>query len=214
MKNWDQAYKEKGVIQSEVLDLVSDAVKIFKKEKVKKVLDLGFGTGRHTIFLAKNGFQVYGIDVSKEGLKITKKRSEEKGLNAKLCIADMHKLPYRGNFFNGIIAVYVIEHNTYNGLLKSLSEVRRVLKPGGIFATTLLTKNDYKFGIGEEIEPGTFINSKDPIESEVPHRFSTREEVDFLFAEYEVVSIEEKKELESIISPGNTNCRWNIIVKK
>lgn len=44
---------------------IPDLVKLFKKEKVKKILDIGCGTGVHVIALAEKGFTVVGIDRSK-----------------------------------------------------------------------------------------------------------------------------------------------------
>lgn len=44
---------------------IPDFVRLFKKEKATKILDVGCGTGFHAIALAEKGFQVVGIDVSK-----------------------------------------------------------------------------------------------------------------------------------------------------
>lgn len=44
---------------------IPDLVKLFKREKVKKILDVGCGTGVHAIALAQKGFSVVGIDRSK-----------------------------------------------------------------------------------------------------------------------------------------------------
>lgn len=47
-----------------------------------KILDLGCGVGANTVFLCAEGFKVYATDISEGGLKITKKRLKERGLNA------------------------------------------------------------------------------------------------------------------------------------
>jgi len=52
-------------------------VKLLRKIKAKKILDLGCGTGRHVIALAKRGFEVYGIDTAKKALNLTKERLKE-----------------------------------------------------------------------------------------------------------------------------------------
>lgn len=44
---------------------VPDLIKVFKKNKVRKILDVGCGTGDHTIELARRGFTTYGIERSK-----------------------------------------------------------------------------------------------------------------------------------------------------
>jgi len=52
-----------------------DLVALFKKERVKTVLDVGCGTGDHVIALAKEGFNVTGIDRSTLMIKEAKKRT-------------------------------------------------------------------------------------------------------------------------------------------
>lgn len=53
MKCWEEAYKERGEIQTGVSDIVRDSLKLLKKKHAKRVLDLCFGTGRHALFLAE-----------------------------------------------------------------------------------------------------------------------------------------------------------------
>ncbi|MDE2589481.1 MAG: class I SAM-dependent methyltransferase, partial [Patescibacteria group bacterium] len=43
-----------------------------KKRNVKRVLDAGCGNGRHVIFFSEQGFDVYGIDISNDAIKIAK----------------------------------------------------------------------------------------------------------------------------------------------
>jgi len=54
-----------------------------KKRRNLKVLDLGCGAGRHTVFLAEEGFQAYATDTSERALKITQKDLRIK--SCKLC---------------------------------------------------------------------------------------------------------------------------------
>lgn len=47
---WDEVYREQGEVQLEVLPTVKNAVKYLRDNNCNKVLDLGCGTGRHSIF--------------------------------------------------------------------------------------------------------------------------------------------------------------------
>jgi len=59
---WDEIYHKQGEVQSEVLKTVTEAAEYFKNRGIKKVLDLGCGMGRHSIYLAKQGFCVTACD--------------------------------------------------------------------------------------------------------------------------------------------------------
>ncbi|MFH0949397.1 MAG: class I SAM-dependent methyltransferase [Candidatus Aenigmatarchaeota archaeon] len=193
MKDWDSTYKEKGEIQTWVSDIVKNSIELLKKRNAKKVLDLCFGTGRHTVFLAENGFDVYGIDISKTGKAITERKIKEKNLkNIHLKIADMHDIPFDNNFFDAIIAVHALPHNTLVGLKQTISEMERTLKPNGILIATLISTKDPRYDTEKEIEPNTFTGIEDPDESDVPHHFSDKKEVKELFAKFNLIDVKEK----------------------
>ena len=73
MGDWESIFKKQGRVFLKPQEDMRKVIRLLKKQGVKRVLDLGCGTGRHTIMLAKAGFDVYGTDVSKEGLKLTRK---------------------------------------------------------------------------------------------------------------------------------------------
>jgi SAM-dependent methyltransferase len=77
---WDNIFKERGKVFSSIQEGFPRIVKFFKKNNVKRVLDLGCGSGRHLIHLSKHGFDVFGIDISKHGLKIAREWLNKEGL--------------------------------------------------------------------------------------------------------------------------------------
>jgi ubiquinone/menaquinone biosynthesis C-methylase UbiE len=167
-------------------------VELLRKNNVRRILDLCFGTGRHTIFLAEKGFDVYGIDISENGKEITERKVKEKNLkNVHLKLADMQNVPFEDNFFDAIIATYALEHNTLAGLKKTILELERVLKPKGILIATLISTKDPRYGNGKEIEPNTFTNLEDFAESSVLHHFSDEREAKELFAKFNLMKLRE-----------------------
>ncbi|MDH5460280.1 MAG: methyltransferase domain-containing protein, partial [Candidatus Bathyarchaeota archaeon] len=48
---------------------VVEALPTFKRCNVKSVLDLGCGAGRHCVYLAKNGFDAIGVEISESALR-------------------------------------------------------------------------------------------------------------------------------------------------
>ena len=135
---WNKIFKEKGESFTRIQEDIPKIAKLFKKNKVKRVRDLGCGAGRHTVYLAKLGFDVYGIDISDEGIKITRKRLKKQGLKAHLKIGNIHKkLPYKDDFFDAIISVRVLNHGKIKDIRRTIKEIKRILKPDGLIFITV-----------------------------------------------------------------------------
>lgn len=133
MKQWNKIFKTEGKVFFNPQEDMPELVKLFKKKGIKKVLDLGCGSGRHIIYLAKNGFDTYGLDVAPVGLKITKDWLKQEKLKADLKLGSfLKKLPYKNNFFGAIVAVQAISHGRIEDIRKLIKEMERVLKPSGL----------------------------------------------------------------------------------
>jgi len=111
MKQWDKIFKWHGKVFEKPQGNIPRIAKLFKKKGVKRILDLGCGSGRHTVYFAKNGFDVYGIDVAPSGIKMTKKWLKKENLKANLKVGNIYKkLPYKDNFFDAVISTQTIHH--------------------------------------------------------------------------------------------------------
>jgi 2-polyprenyl-6-hydroxyphenyl methylase/3-demethylubiquinone-9 3-methyltransferase len=95
------------------------------------ILDLGCGKGRFARELQRLGARVVGVDLSLGMLK------EARGIERVRALA--HRLPLAPGAFDAIIAVEVFEHLEPRAQPTVLSELRRILKPGGKLA--ILDKN-------------------------------------------------------------------------
>lgn len=138
MKQWNEIFKNHGKVFIEPHEDIPKIAEIFKKNGVKKVLDLGCGTGRHLVFLAKKGFDVYGFDVAEEGVKIAKNWLKEEGQKADFKIGSIYKrLPYPDNFFDAMISISAIHHGKIEEIRKTIEEIKRILKPDGLIFINL-----------------------------------------------------------------------------
>lgn len=186
--DWEKIYKEKGDLRFAVLPKIRRVTRVFKEKGYKNILDLGCGTGKHSIFLAKRGFSVYATDISLSGIKIAKNKAESQGLNIHFKQHDMKSIPFDENFFDAVICTWTIYHGMLKSIKQTISEVHRVLKQDGMFVTDFLSVDDSTFGIGKEIEKNTFIGEKGD-EQDIPHHYVTRDELVRLLSEFKKVRI-------------------------
>lgn len=177
MDVWDKLFKKrKRRTYLKTQEGMPEVIKLMKKEGVKRVLDLGCGYGRHTVLLAKAGFDVYGMDSSKEGLKMARKWLDEEGLKAKLKKASCYKkFPFKDNFFDAVVSIQLIHHNYVDKVRYCISEIERVLKPGGIAFVTVTAESYKRFATKfKKPAPRTFV-PLDGREKDVPHYVYTKE---------------------------------------
>jgi len=82
-KTYDEKYAKyydmfnKGKDYSKECDFLEEIFKRYSKLSIKTILDLGCGTGLHDLELSKRGYEVTGLDLSKEMIEIAKKRGIE-----------------------------------------------------------------------------------------------------------------------------------------
>lgn len=76
--------------------------------KNSKALDLGCGDGRHTIYLAENGFDVTALDISQNGIAKLNKRAKKKNLSIKTVVQDARGFDFKENY--DLIIAYGFYH--------------------------------------------------------------------------------------------------------
>ena len=143
--------------QHSVLE-VSEVVKKTKVPKSAKILDLACGVGRHSIIFSKNGFDVIGLDFSKNYLAEAKASALKAKAKVKFVHGDMKNLkPHFGDeTFDLVVSLY----NSFGYFknrsddMKMLKEVFRVLKPGGKFVINTLNGNGVRQALEKPISVG------------------------------------------------------------
>jgi SAM-dependent methyltransferase len=115
----------------------------FAHEAGGPLLELGSGTGRVTLPLARQGARVVGVDRSQEMLAFARKRLRRaRGLHGRAMLArgDIRDLPFATGAFAGVIAPYGILQSLLRDqdLSRALLSVARVLAPGARFGMELV----------------------------------------------------------------------------
>jgi ubiquinone/menaquinone biosynthesis C-methylase UbiE len=100
------------------------------KGRGENILDLGCGSGENSIKLAKIGYEVHGIDISPNTIKLAKKITHQHGLENKIKFSAgiAEKLNFPNNYFDYVYGVDILHHVEIE---PTINEVWRVLKPGG-----------------------------------------------------------------------------------
>ncbi len=104
---------------------------IYSDLREKKVLEIGCGIGTDGLEITKITKDYTGIDVSENSLRLAKKNFRLNNISANLLLADAENLPFPDNSFDFIYSWGVLHHTP--DITKAISEVYRVLKPGGHF---------------------------------------------------------------------------------
>lgn len=74
------------------------------------VLDVGTGTGRAAIGLARGGATVVGVDASSEMLEVARERAAAAGVAVTFDVGDAHALPFSAGHFDGAVSLRVLMH--------------------------------------------------------------------------------------------------------
>lgn len=125
-------------------------IQLVKETKPKKILDVATGTGDLAIAMASSdATEIIGLDISAGMLSVGQKKINQKNLSDKIQMvqADSENLPYEDNYFDAITVAFGVRN--FENLDKGLSEIYRVLSPGGIFVvleTSVPTKFPFKQG--------------------------------------------------------------------
>jgi demethylmenaquinone methyltransferase / 2-methoxy-6-polyprenyl-1,4-benzoquinol methylase len=108
------------------------AVNLIRQYAHETILDIATGTGDFAIELAKlSPLKITGIDIAEKMLEIGRQKVNHKGLSSKIELmeADCENLPFPDNSFDLASSAFGVRN--FENLNKGLSEMRRVLKPGG-----------------------------------------------------------------------------------
>jgi len=195
MTEWDKYFADESDISripaGEVYEFVADLEKCFG-ERPLCIWDLCCGAGRHTVAMARMGHEVYASDGSTKAIDLTRQWIEDAGLTAKTRVAEMEVCPWKEVSFHGVVCWDSLHHNTIDNIKKTVDNVRRHLKPNGLFMANVLSVTSMgHHDTGREIEPYTFIND-DGHEAGIPHHFFDEDRLRSLLETWEILVLAEQ----------------------
>lgn len=101
----------------------------FERARGKKLLEVGVGAGTDFINWVRHGAIATGVDLTEQGVALTRERVALEGLTAEVRQADAENLPFERDTFDIVYSYGVLHHSP--DTQRAVREVHRVLKPGG-----------------------------------------------------------------------------------
>ncbi len=128
----DLSYSEEAYSQGKLFELVKiDFLKEILPKASSKILEVGCGTGFVSLYLAKRGYNPVCLDINKSILKVAEGNFKKEGVKGQFVVGDAEKLPFPNSSFDIVTSFGLLEH--FDNPKKAISEMIRVLKPGGLF---------------------------------------------------------------------------------
>lgn len=209
-KKFGKGWGEKEMPERRLLEFIEK----YKNEIGPNILDIGSGEGRHLIPLAKAGYNLTGLELTEEGVRITEKKQKEEKTDAKLVRGNFHNLPFLDNVYDTVISLQAMQHNNWQGAEVAFAEAARVLKPGGLFFLRVNSNKNALQGNEEMIEDkGQTWQKNEQGYLGVHHSFSfeeLKELADKYNLEIEPGFVDEKKAGDNFVILG----QWNIVFRK
>lgn len=103
----------------------------FTRHHGKRVLEVGVGAGSDHLQWARAGAECYGVDLTRRAIETTQARFDLYGFKTNLRQIDAEILPFPDDSFDVVYSWGVIHHAEHPEQI--VQEVRRVLKPSGLF---------------------------------------------------------------------------------
>ncbi|MDQ4073545.1 MAG: class I SAM-dependent methyltransferase [Thermoproteota archaeon] len=158
---WNKPYKsDSAFFGEEPSRFALICFKDMKANNVKRVLEIGAGHGRDSLFFASSGIEVYALDYSVTGMELLGKKAHEKGLKIKFQVFDARNpLPFPDAYFDSVYSHMVFNMRfSKSELHHAFSEINRVLKPNGLNFFSVRNNHDkfYSKGVQLEAEDGVY----------------------------------------------------------
>jgi len=236
MTGWEKLWRDPEMVKLwggfPPLPQVVEMADRLEAEGKRRVLDIGCGLGRHTVYLAARGFEVIATDNSPTAIAACREnlakalhtagpagtligplgvpKGGPAGVQAAVLQTEMTEFPFPDGHFHGIVASHVIHHCYRADLEAIIASITRKLAPDGYLVWAMPSTRHCHCGKGTEVEPGTWVDPNHP-EGPLPHHYCTEAEVRQLLHDYEIVSLVEQ---ETRVGDQGSHLHWRVLARK
>jgi SAM-dependent methyltransferase len=164
---------------------------LLEKPTRPRLLDIGFGAGRHIRLATELGFDAFGTDISFSGAIHAQERLLEVERESRIALASFDALPFAKAAFDFAVSVGVFYYGTAEDMKHGIAEAYRVLVPQGKLFAVLRTTEDFRYGKGEHIGHQTYrLTIRETNEWEMILHFLTADDIETYFCEFDAVTFE------------------------
>ena len=184
---WEKKFEKKNRYGIDPCPFAVKSLKWMKNRKTKKILDIGGGEGKDSVFFAKNGYEVFCLDFSENAIKSCKENVEKNKVEDLVHPTPFDisiPLNFADETFDAVFAHLSLHYFDDRTTTKIFDQIKRVLKKGGMFFVRVKSIKDPLYGRGEKIGKDIFL-----LDGHIRHFFSK----DYLLGKlsgFEILSIE------------------------
>jgi len=194
---WDNIFKENEwgkYPPEEVVRFISRSFGKTPERRSVAILEVGCGPGANLWYLAREGYKAFGLDGSEVAVKRARERLAKERLEADVLVGDIMTLPYPDGQFDCVLDIECLYANSMKDSKKIMNEIKRVLKPGGLFLSKTFMVGTYGDGKGKLLagEPRTYTE----LSEGALHkgygivRFTAEEDIKELYSELEIIAVD------------------------
>ncbi len=156
----------------------------------RRVLDCGAGGNCPPLSLFKSyGYQTVGVDFNQNQVAKAKHYAASRDQELNIQLGDMRTLDFDSNSFDLVYSYNSIFHLKKVEIDKAISEMKRVLKPGGLMFVNFLSVDDFRCGEGPHLGNNQYEQMDD---QPVIHSYFEYDEADSYFADMQFVTKERR----------------------
>jgi len=151
---WEASFRDKREMWGwDPADSAVATVDLFKKHQLNKILIPGFGYGRNAKPFIDNGFKVSGIEISQSAIDFARKQFTD---NIEIYHGSVGLMPFDEEIYDGIFCYALLHLLNTQERRKLIDDCYHQLKPGGYMVFVSISKTDFRYGQGNEIDKDTF----------------------------------------------------------
>ena len=184
-----------------------------KKTETISVLEIGCGAGNNLWFAAREGFAVKGLDASESAIEFAKQRFAQDKLAGDFVVGSFTELPYEDTEFDVVIDRAASTNVNLETAKTVINEVRRVLKPEGLFYSEVFS--DQASSRGDILDDGVLANIEGPYAGAGHIYFYSKSELETIYRkDWRLLELSHNERKQYQQDGIEVFAHWSLVAKK